>query len=104
MRKEILTHFYAAHIGVQATLRRARETVFWPHPSADVKNASDSCNTCKSLESHQSKQPLQSHDIIGQPWPKVGADLFSFADNEYLIIVDYLTNFWEVDNLGHDMH
>ena len=56
------------------------------------------------VEPQKVQQPLQSHDIIDQLWAKVGADLFSFADNEYLIIVDYLTNFWEVDNLGHDMH
>ena len=79
-----------------------RDIVFWSHFTTDIKNLIDSCDTCLSLEPRQAKQPLQSHDIVDMPWAKVGADLFSHADNEYLVTVDYLTNFWEVDNLSHD--
>ena len=102
MREKILAHLHAAHMGLQATLRRAREIVFWPQLTTDITNLIDSCDIRLSLEPRQAKQPLQSHDIVHMPWAKVGADLFSHADNEYLVPVDYLTNFWEVDNLSHD--
>lgn len=34
-----------------------------------------------------------------RPWAKVGTDLFSFHGKDYLITVDYYSNFWEVDYL-----
>ena len=76
--------------------------MFWPHINADVKNMVESCDICKTFKPQQAKQPLQSHDIIDERWAKVAADLFQHAGNDYLSTVDYLTNFWEVDNLSHD--
>ena len=40
-----------------------------------------------------------SHDVPDRPCAKVGTDLFSIGDKNYLIVVDYLSNFWEVDKL-----
>ena len=34
-----------------------------------------------------------------RPWAKVGADLFTFQDREYLVTVDYYSDFFEVDRL-----
>ena len=33
------------------------------------------------------------------PWAKVATDLFSFKNKDYLILVDYCSNFWELDLL-----
>ena len=89
-------------MGLQATLRRAQETAFWPHINADVKNIVETCDSCRTFKPERSKQPLQSHDIIDERWAKVAADLLQRTGNDYLITVDYLTNFREVDNLSHD--
>ena len=40
---------------------------------------------------------MMPHDI---PWAKVGVDLFLLNNRDYLITVDYYSNFWEVDNLS----
>ena len=32
------------------------------------------------------------------PWAKVGTDLSSISDTTYLIVIDYYSNFLEVDN------
>ena len=40
-----------------------------------------------------------SHDIPDRPWAKVGTDLFAKDGRDYLITVDYYSNFWEVDLL-----
>jgi hypothetical protein len=34
-----------------------------------------------------------------QPWEKLGTDLFSLDDKDYLVTVDYYSNFWEIDKL-----
>ena len=103
LRRKTLGQLHSAHMGLQATIRRARETIFWPHMNSDIKNLLDSCETCKSFEPQQAKQPLKNHEVIDQRWAKLGADLFHHDGNDYLITVDYLTNFWEVDNLNHDL-
>ena len=71
--------------------------------NSDIKNLLDSCETCKSLEPQQAKQPLKNLKVIDQRWAKLGADLFRHDGNDHMITVDYLTNFWEVDNLTHDL-
>ena len=37
-----------------------------------------------------------------RPWQKVGTDLFSLKDKNYLVTVDYFLNFWEIDSFGQD--
>ena len=37
MHKETLTACHATHIGVDGCLQSARESVFWPHMSAELK-------------------------------------------------------------------
>ena len=51
----------------------------------------------------QPKNKLQVHDIQRLPWAKVGMDLFAVKGKEYLIIVDYLTDFFEVAELSNTM-
>ncbi|XP_053406305.1 uncharacterized protein LOC128559147 [Mercenaria mercenaria] len=47
----------------------------------------------------QSKEPLISHSIPDKPWAKVGTDVFTFDGNDYLVTVDYFSNFFEIDRL-----
>ena len=35
----------------------------------------------------------------GRTWEKVGVDLFTLDNKDYLITVDYYSNYWEVDRL-----
>jgi hypothetical protein len=37
LRKEVLRRLHASHQGIERTLRRARQTVFWPGISSDIK-------------------------------------------------------------------
>jgi IS30 family transposase len=40
-----------------------------------------------------------SHEVPQRPWQKIGVDLFTIHGKDYLITVDYFSNFWEVDYL-----
>ena len=42
------------------------------------------------------KEPLLSHSVPLRPWDKVGADHFTFAATDYLIVVDYFSKYPEV--------
>ncbi len=41
-----------------------------------------------------------SHPAPHRPWEKVGVDIFTFDDFDYLITVDYLSGWFELDRLG----
>ena len=42
------------------------------------------------------RQPLQTHEIPDRPWRRVAADLFSVHGKNYIVLVDYYSNFLEV--------
>ena len=40
-----------------------------------------------------------SHEVPSCPWERVGTHIFFLDGKEYLITIDYCSNFWEVDRL-----
>ena len=40
-----------------------------------------------------------NHELPSRPWQKVGADLLHVNNKDYLVTVDYYSNFWEIDRL-----
>ena len=51
-------------------------------------------------DNSQTKDTLLSHDMPDRPWKKVGVDLFSYKEKDYLVTTDYKSNFWEIDYLS----
>ena len=77
LRQTILERNHNGHLGVVASLQRARMSVFWPGITADVKNYIQTCDTCNRLFPYtQRKEPLLQHDRPDRPWFKLAADLF----------------------------
>ena len=79
---------------------RARETVYWPRITADIKRLVEGCDICNRFHDETQKEPLMSHPAPCRPWQKGGVDVFTFADRQYLITVDYLSGFFEFDRLS----
>ena len=99
MRTEMMTKIHSSHLGTDGCLRRARECLFWPRMTLDIKQFIAECDVCRSYEKSHQKETLMSHELPSRPWEKVGTDLFHWDDKDYLITVDYYSNFWEVDLL-----
>ena len=57
------------------------------------------CETCRCYDSRQQKETLMSHTPTDRPWEKIGIDLFSIKGKDYLVLVDYFSNFWEINHL-----
>ena len=53
MRKEIKEALHTAHIGVESTLRRARECVYWPSMNSDIKMMISQCEICNKHNTSQ---------------------------------------------------
>lgn len=39
------------------------------------------------------------YEVLFRFWEKIVIDIFIFDGKDYLVIIDYFSNFWEVDRL-----
>ena len=99
LRAILKDKIHSSHLGVEGCLRRAREAIYWPNMNSDLKDYISKCSICRTTCYSQQKESLKSHDVPDRPWAKVATDLFSFKEKYDLILVDYYSNFWEIDLL-----
>ncbi|XP_021379727.1 uncharacterized protein K02A2.6-like [Mizuhopecten yessoensis] len=98
LRGEMKKRLHCAHLAYDSMMRRARGTIFWPDMSKDIKQMADSCEACQELKPSNPKESLRQH-VEGTPWEKIGTDLFEVQGRHYLVCVDHISNFIEVDYL-----
>ena len=90
---------HSSHQGIESTLRRARETIYWPNMKSDIKDFTSKCEACASYSTRQQKETLISHDVPDRPWAKISTDLFDLDHKSYMVTVDYFSGFFEIDSL-----
>lgn len=73
--------------------------MYWPGMTAELKEYISQCETCSKYDTKQQRESLMSHEITERPWEKIGTDLYTIDGQDYLIVVDYFSNFWEIDHL-----
>ena len=99
MRPEIVLRIHSSHQGVASCLRKARDIVFWPRMSADIKDQVEKCSVCAEFQAKNASQPMLSHQIPDRPWSKIATDLFTLHSKNYITVVDYFSDFIEVSEL-----
>lgn len=99
LRHDMKQRIHSSHLGIGSCLRRAREALFWPGMSSEIKELITSCEICRTYETTPQKETLMSHEITSRPWEQIGADLFVLDGKEYLVTSDYYSNFFEIDRL-----
>ncbi|XP_048251821.1 uncharacterized protein K02A2.6-like [Haliotis rufescens] len=100
MRSEMLQRLHGSHLEAEACIQsRARDVVYWPNMTVDIKDHVGQCTVCSEMRPKQQKETLVSHEVPERPWSKIGVDLFTLHNEEYLVQVDYHSDYWEVDKL-----
>ena len=99
LQADIMEKLHAGHFGIVKCRERARQSVWWPGLSTQLKNLVEACDTCARDRVHH-KEPLMPSDIPERPWEVVGADLFEWNQHQYLLIVDYLSRYIEIAKLS----
>ncbi|XP_064469299.1 uncharacterized protein K02A2.6-like [Ornithodoros turicata] len=99
MRKSVLKHLHAAHVGKEKMKRRARCTVFWPKLNDAIDKVCDNCAECQANKPRNKKMPMLSHEIPRLPWERVGLDLFAHGHKMYIVMVDFYSFYFEVQEL-----
>ena len=65
----------------------------------DIDEYIGKCETCCKYRSKQMREPL-IQDIQEHSWYKIGLDIFSIAGKDYLIAIDYMSNYPEIAPLA----
>ena len=99
LRPEMISQLHSSHLGIEACLRKARDRVYWPAMNSDIKEAVTKCEVCAEYQASNPQQPLQTHKIPDRPWSRLAADMFTLRTKNYIVLVDYYSDFVEVSPL-----
>ena len=99
MRQEVLKRLHQAHMGIEKTKLRARATVFWPGINKQIEDMVKSCETCLENQKKQTKETMIRSEIPTYPFHIVGTDLFYWNGQDFLLLVDYYSRYWEIEKL-----
>ena len=101
MRRTVVTLLHAAHQGETRTLRRARQIVYWPNMTNDIRNAVRSCQACAMLLPSQPREPFLSDSHPTRPFEDTAADIFHHAGFKFLVWTDKYFGWPMVKRCGH---
>ncbi|XP_062516385.1 uncharacterized protein K02A2.6-like [Corticium candelabrum] len=99
LRSYMLDRVHSTHLGINGCIRRAKQSIWWPGMTGQIRDKIESCEECNKYPVKQSKETLVSHHVPERPWVKVGVDLFEYRSKHYLVISDYQSNFLEMERL-----
>lgn len=103
VRGEVTNRLHYNHLGIQKTLARAKELVYWPGMNNGIQQKIKNCSSCLLYSNNNSKEPiiLNKQDNL-RPWQEIAADIFQYKDKNYLLIVDKYSKYPEVCCLVND--
>ena len=87
LQEDLTRRLHSSHLGVEGCLRRARESLYWLRMSTQVKDFVSRCWVCKTYQPKQCKESLIPHEFPVRPWAKVGVDLLTLENRNYLYII-----------------
>ena len=74
-RSKVLDEIHDAYLGENKSICFARDHVFWPCMTAQIKEKVNSCPTCNVFRNQQQRETLHPYDIPGLLWEVFGTDL-----------------------------
>jgi Integrase zinc binding domain len=103
MRKSMLERLHLPHLGMEATIKLARDTIYWPGINKEVRDKVGTCSVCLENSANQSKMPMISHEIPSHAFESIGMDNFEIDINgktrKFLLTVCFYSDYFEVDEV-----
>lgn len=97
LRHEMIERLHYGHMGVNKTVNKAREVLFWPGYINEIKTKIQSCATCQKFQNSNPNEPLINRKLPpSRPWEAIAVDFFHFNEKEYLLIVNLYSEFPEI--------
>ena len=95
----MLNRIHTGHMGMEKCKRRARDVLFWPSMNLHIEETVSQCSTCQENRMANTKEPLIPHLVPDRPWQFVATDIFSLDNENYLVVADYYSRYFEVERL-----
>lgn len=86
----------AGHFGINRTLNRAKEIMYWPGMAEQIIGVVSKCPVCAKFQRSNTKEPLLPHELPNAPFEKIGCDFCDFGGKSYLIVKDYFSKWLEI--------
>ncbi|XP_043192151.1 uncharacterized protein K02A2.6-like [Amphibalanus amphitrite] len=100
MKADIISKIHDdGHFGIGKCRERAHASVWWPGIGADLKQYVSACNFCQVNSPIQKKEPLLSTAVPTKAWSHIATDICHHANADYLVTVDLLSRFIEIQKL-----
>lgn len=99
MRTRVLADIHKGHFGLNKSLSRARESVFWPKMCIDISEIISKCATCQVHQPCKQKEPLINKEIPTLPFEIVAIDLFYFKNSDYIALTDSYSGLLNISKL-----
>ena len=87
LQRETLLKVHEGHQGMERCRLRAKQSVWWPELSQQLKDFKRDCHTC-AKETTPPREPLIKSELPDFPWQKIATDLFTLDGVNYLLTVD----------------
>ena len=101
MRSEMLRKIHEHHLGIEKCKRRARGLLYWPGMNSQIHDLVSKCNTCLLFKNKQQREPMKGYEIPDRPWQRVRIDLFELDSENFMMISDYYSKFFEIAKLAN---
>ena len=98
LREKVLEQIHDGHLGIEKCMLKARESVFWPGISNDIRETVEKCGICQA-SSRAAKPVGNVSDMPPHAWHTLGTDLFYLNKIDYLVIGDYFSKYLIVRRL-----
>ena len=98
-RASTLKVLHMGHYAMDNMSLRARETVYWPGISEDIRSTYHHCHICAKFARTQQKETQQSIETPQTAWEQLALDIFSLRNTQYLLVIDYFSQFPVVKQL-----
>ena len=96
MHKAVLEQLHDSHQGLVRTKERAQLIVYWPNISHDIDNVISSCKMCLDRLPSHPKELIIMKPQLTRPFQEIATEFCNYAGNEYLIVIDCLSDWPEI--------
>ena len=99
LRPEMLKQFHETHLGINKCKQRAHEAQYWPGMGQQIEDMISDCVLCNTYQNKQLAETLRPTPTPDRPWQEIASDIFEWQGTNYIVTVDYMSKFIEVDKL-----
>lgn len=98
-RKKTLEGLHQGHVGLNQSIRRAKDYFYWPGITKDTSEMVESCNICQSNQNLRPKEKLLMKEVPDLAFEIVSSDLFTYKGHEYVLIADSFSGYYDFRQL-----